>query len=193
VIQRRGDPSFAPDVLALLCRLDPEGEIPQPVLWERCAAFLLEHRLHVDEVLRTFASTGARSVAGAALLALKHAPALGPPLLRRAIRSPVPHDRIVGAAVLALLAAPWCSRALAEVLAETGDHERTAECRAALRALGDPEGAVAAWEAAHPRALEAGPFVTMRELALRTADEMVLFEMDQLRPRVERIFIARSR
>ncbi|MFT3774505.1 MAG: hypothetical protein QM820_54805 [Minicystis sp.] len=187
VIAARGDPSFAPDIFALLGRVDPAGDIPQPAIWERCSRFLLEHRVYVDRVVGTFPAAGARVLGEAALLAVEYAPLLGPPLLRRAIRSRVPIDRITGAAILVLLGEDWCRRELSAALAESDEHERTAECRAGLRLLGDPENAAAAWEAAHPRAAEAGPFVSMTEVMLRGCDDRIRWEVERLRERVGRM------
>src|SRR5262249_36048628 len=148
-IERSDDPQYCGAVWSLFRRIDPKGAIPQPHLWSVCAAFLLRHERAGDAVLATLPDVGGSAVGEAALLALEHAKPLGRPLLRKALRSDVPHARGVGAATLALIAEPWALGELEEILTETGDEEATAECRAALRAVGDPNGACRRWATAH--------------------------------------------
>jgi len=93
LIAQQDDPQHCAAVWALFCALDPSGAIPQPHLWARCSAFLLRHAFSVDRVIATLADAGGTEVGEAALLALEFAPPLGRPLLRKALRSPVPSSR----------------------------------------------------------------------------------------------------
>lgn len=188
LIAQQDDPQHCAAVWALFCALDPSGAIPQPHLWARCSAFLLRHAFSVDRVIATLADAGGTEVGEAALLALEFAPPLGRPLLRKALRSPVPISRGVAAATLALLAWDWARAELEALLAETTDEATTSECRAALRSLGDPGGACARWEAANaPAEAAEGALITIAQLVVLGTDERVRDEIERLRERVARL------
>src|SRR5258705_10255156 len=145
----------------LFRRLDPRGALPQPYLWAECQRFLLRHGDHADEMLRSLVRAGGIAVGEAALLALEHDPARALPLFRRALRSDIPVNRTMAAAVLALIDRPWSRSELLAVLGETDDQEATADCRAALLECHNEEArkAVLAWEEANPHEPEPGPWI----------------------------------
>jgi hypothetical protein len=144
------NPDYSAEVIALFRRLDPEGADRDYAIWPLCAGFLLDRKLHVDEVIATFASLGDFLACRASLLAFEHAPGLAIPLLRRALRGSSPVARADAAAILAQFGEPWCASMLAEALEASDDFVDTLECRAALHILQDPDHAARAWEAAYP-------------------------------------------
>src|SRR5262249_4711019 len=134
------------------------------------------------------------------LLALEHAPGLALPLVRRALRSAVPANRCVVAAVLALIDRPWSRRELLAALEASDDQEQTADCRAALLECHDEEArrAVREWEERNPHEPEAGtfleidgrrvgPFLSMAELSLRDRAQWLRYRMETLHERVMRV------
>jgi hypothetical protein len=187
IIEQRPDaPTWCPEVYRLLRRLDPSGEAPHPYLLMGCARFLVRHGHQVKQVATVLASVGAYMVGEAALLALEYAPEMALPLFRRALRSSVPVNRSTAAAVLALIDQPWSRAELLAILRESEDQEMTCESRAALGESRDPAAwrAVAEWEERNPHEPESGPWISLREMALRHQPEWLLDEMDKLRERV---------
>jgi hypothetical protein len=132
----------------------PSGEIPQPAIWEQCAAFLLKHGFRKEEILAELPLAGPTALAEAAILGLEHGNSPPTALFRRALLSPEASswDRRIAAAALAVLDSPWSRDLLLSVLRESSSPEVTAESRAALRECRGPEGAAAAdaWEENHP-------------------------------------------
>jgi hypothetical protein len=120
---------------------------------------------------------------------MEYDPTRALPLFRRALRSPIPWNRIIAAAILALIDRPWSRRELIAVLGETTEQEATAECRAALRECHDQTAlqAADAWEAANPHEPEQGRVISMREVTLRNASVWVQSRMEQYHERVMRV------
>lgn len=176
-------------VWTLFCRLDGDGDVPQPWLWTECSKFLLRHGHAVDRVVPALARVGGTGVGDAMLLALEHAPTLGHVLLRKALRSSIPLNRSTAAATLAIFGGSWALDELEALLDESVDRGLTAECRAALRTLDDPRGACARWESKHgakpPTAADGS--ISIDEVVIQTAGDEVLAEIARLRTRVERL------
>ena len=108
-------------------------------------------------------------------------------LIRKSLRSRVPHNRIRAAAVLAVINLPWSRKELAAVLSETTDQEMTTECRCAL--MESPEASdheiVDAWERDNPYEPSDDRFPTFGELAKRRDDRRIHWEIEQVRETVE--------
>jgi hypothetical protein len=189
IIVRRDDPAWCPSVHDLFRRLIPGGELPQPYLWAECQRFLLRHRYRSEEMRSALVRADGIAVGEAALLALEHDPGRALPLFRRALRSPIPANRSMAAAVLALIDRPWSRRELLAVLNVSDDQEATSQCRAALRESHDEEAqlAVEEWEQVNPHEPEPGPWITMGELALRNCSQWVRSEMENLHDRVMKV------
>lgn len=186
IIQVRDDPPWCPSIYDLFRRLDPAGGLPQPYLWAECQRFLLRHGYRCEVMRGALIRADGVAVGEAALLAMEHDPGQALPLFRRALRSPIPINRCVAAAVLALIDRPWSRGELLAVLRESDDQQATAECRAALLECHDAEAreAVLAWEEANPHEPEPGPWITMTEMALRNCPRRVRSEMERLHDRV---------
>jgi hypothetical protein len=189
IIRRRDDPAWCPEVHGLFSRLDPRGESPQPYLWAECQRFLLNHDYRDDEMRASLARAAGIAIGEAAILALEHDPGQALPLFRGALRSPIPMNRAVAASALALIDRPWSRRELLAVLREKDNQEATAECRAALLECHDRAAreAVLAWEAANPHEPEPGPWMTLKEMALRNCPGWIHSEMERLHDRVMRL------
>lgn len=184
-IEERNDPRWCAELVSLLHRVNPNGDIPQPSVWERCARFLLRHG-QVGDLKRQIQGVTSHCLGDVALLCLEHFPEVAIATFRRALRSDIPRNRITAAAALAIVDQPWCRAELAAVLAESSDHVATAECRSALIATHcrDSHRIVEEWEGKHPRPPETGPFLSMDEMTLRMSDESIQWEMQQLHDRV---------
>jgi hypothetical protein len=189
IIQRRDDPAWCPALYQLIRRLDPGGALPQPFLWAECQRFLLRHGHCADEMRRSLPRAAGIAVGEAALLALEHDPGRALPLFRRALRSDIPANRAMAAAILALVDRPWSRRELLAVLQESNDQEATADCRAALLECHDEEAqkAVLAWEEANPYESEPGPWITIGEVMLRNRPQRIRWEIEKLHDRVMKV------
>lgn len=185
-IPERGGPSWLPAIRDVLARLPAEAAPPLPSIREHSLRLLIRHGANCLEGREELTKADGLALGEAALLALEHAPESSLPLFRRALRSKFPHVRMTTAAALALIDRPWSRDELVAVLRESDDHEATAECRAALREATDPVGrrAADAWDEAHPREPETGPFITMEEMMLRDAEARVRYYAETLHDRV---------
>lgn len=197
---RQNDPRWCPQVYALLGRLNPAGQIPEPHLWITSLQYLLRHGYRKAELLPAIARAGGSDVGEGVLLALEHAPEYALPLIRKGLLADFPARRTTVAATLALIAKPWSVRELLRALEVSDDQEKTADARAALLELGDAEAekAVLAWAAKNPHEDEpgsylevngrrVGPFYSMRELLLKSRAAWVRYEMTKLHDRVMKV------
>jgi hypothetical protein len=197
VIGQQDDPRWCDRVHELFCRVDPDGQLPQPHIWMTSLKILLRHGHRKADVTGALAKAGRTEIGEAVLLSLEHAPELALPLIRRGLLADVPVDRTGVAAILALIGKPWSLRELLGALEASDDQEKTADARAALLETGDPdaERAVLAWEEKNPHENEAGsyleingrklgPFYSMGEHALKNRAAYLRYEMDQLHDRV---------
>lgn len=180
-----GDSEWNEPIHAVLRRVDPSAKAPQPAIWLLAVEYLLRNDDQHAEIARHLGHAVWDS-AEAALLAMEFAPEQAIILFRRALRSDVPNDRIVAAAVLALIDRPWSHRELTQVLEESTEQEPTAECRASLRETSSPEAhrAVDDWEALNPYEPEQAEFRTVAEWFLLGMGTTIRFEMSEYHDRV---------
>jgi hypothetical protein len=181
-LDRKQNEDWSNSVLGLLRRTNPNGDIPEPSLWLHCARYLLRHDGSNAEVLGGLGRMHERELGEAAILALEFGPQIALKLFRRALRSSIPNDRNVAAAALAILDQPWSREELLSLLDESDDQEATAECRAALCALADVRlhARVAEWERLNPHEPEGSAYITISEMALRTRNQWMQYEMQRL-------------
>jgi hypothetical protein len=200
IAERRPDPRWWPHVHALFRRVDPTAPPPEPHLWMTSLKLLVRHGYRADELLAQLGHAGGTAIGEAVLLALEFAPEHAIPLVRKSLLSRIPINRIEVAAVLAIIGRAWSTRELLGALKESDDQETTAEARAALLELRDPEAdrAVLDWEQKNPHEDEAGsylevdgrrlgPFFTLGELALKNCGSRIRHEMDKLHDRVMKL------
>lgn len=185
-LPERGGPCWLPAIRGILGRLPADASPPFSAIRQNALRLLIRHGAPAREIRRELAKADGLALDEAALLTLEHAPDLSLPLIRRALRSPIPYVRMTIAATMALIDRPWSRNELVAVLRGSDDHTATAECRAALREGTDPEGrrAAEAWDEAHPREPEAGPFISMTEMMLRNCESSVRHLMETLHDRV---------
>jgi len=189
IIRRRANSAWCPAIYELFRRLDPDLELPQPYLWAECQRFLLGQDYRALEMRQSLPDAEGLAIGEAALLALEHDPGRALPLFRRALRSPIPMNRTMSAATLALIDRPWSRRELLAVLGETDDPASTADCRSALMECHDEEArnAVLAWERENPHEPEPGPWITMGEVMLRNRAQWIRWQMEKLHDRVMKV------
>ena len=173
------------DVERLMNRIDGNGAIPQPYIWYSCAEYLL-CRGRPANIRQELCRISSNCLGDVALLSLEYFPNLAIETFRRALRSPIPCNRITAAAALAIVDQPWSRLELAMVLDESHDQTMTSECRAALMTTHseDAHDKVHEWESQHPHKPEEGPFISMTEMSLRMSDGRINYEMEKLHDRV---------
>ena len=183
-----GDPSWAPQVFELLTR-HPErsSDLPTGLLLD----YLARHQHRTREAIEALANSDEPSYDVIIPTAVEHATDLLPAFLREALRSSWREDRLVAAAVLALVDNQWSRRELTAMLEESDDLDHTAQCRAALRASRQPEAWRAAdqWEASPP---ETGPLQSTSsrfecEHLKRGLDRVLGIKTSELHDRVMKI------
>jgi len=185
VIDSWDDSGWCDEVVALLDRVNPNGDIPAPHVWYMCAQFLLRHG-RTAKIKRKLRWLKSNCLGDATLLALEYFPDIAIETFRKALRSDIPCNRITAAAALAIIDQPWSRDELEAVLIESNDHIETAECRSALVAVHSEEAhrLVEAWEEKNPCKTEEGQYVSMDEMSLRMSDETIQWEMEKLHDRV---------
>lgn len=200
VIEEQSNPAWCKHIFSLLMRMNPAGPIPEPHIWVTSMKILLGHVHRTAEVLATLPRAGGTEIGEAVLLSLEHAPQLARPLIRKALLSEIPINRIQTAAILAVIDRPWSIRELLGALEACDDQERTGEARAALLESGDENAhkSVLAWEERNPHEKEMGsyleiagrrlgPFYTFGELSLKNMASTIRYEMDKVHDRAARL------
>lgn len=189
IISQRNDPRWCRPLYRLLKRLHLNGDIPEPHQWRRCAEFLLRNDYETKKIFKLLRRAKGHELGELALIALEHGQDSAVLLLRRALRSEIPYNRVRAAAVLALFDQPWSRRELINAMEASDDQEMTAECRAALWVSHDAEAreCARAWEERNPHEPEVGPFLSMTEMSLRHRHEFLQYEMEKYHDRVMRI------
>jgi hypothetical protein len=182
----KNDPAWVLEVRALLDRLNPNAETPSPQLWLQAVEYLLRLGIPFPQLERQFQLLESHVLGDAAVLALEYFPPQAMGLIRRALRSPVPMNRLTIAAALAILDEPWSRAELISVVNESSDQLPTCDCRSALLAThnADAHQTVLAWEQQHPRPPEVAAFVSWEELHLSMSDTSIHWEMEKLHDRV---------
>ncbi|WP_298867321.1 hypothetical protein [uncultured Gimesia sp.] len=186
VILSSKDSTWCPEVLKLLNRTNPCGDLPQPQIWLICMEYLCQYSENRDALSNKLRQASRHSIAEAGILALEYRPTEALSLFRRAIRSKTRHNRIVSVAVLALINKAWAHNELLDLLKSSDDHSLTAECRAAIREMPHPQlhKIVDEWENNNPHEPETGKWITMQEVFLRGTQERVKWEMVALHDRI---------
>ena len=176
------------DLQLVLDRTDPDAEIRHASRWFVCARFLMRHG-RLEPVRKLLSKNESLYLGDLAILTLEYLPDVAIDTFRRALRSVIPANRITAAAALAIIDQPWSRTELVSALSESDDAEQTCECRSALMATHSSEchEIVADWEATHPLPEGPGPYVSLREIAVRQGDETMSFEMAELHDRVHRL------
>jgi hypothetical protein len=200
IADRQNDPRWCPHIYALFNGINPSGQPPEPHIWIASLKLLLRHRYKPGELVSRLMETGGTEIGEAVMLSLEHAPEHTLHLIRKALRSDIPTNRIAVAAILAVIAKPWSTRELLRAINECDDQEATAEARAALLEVGgaEAEKAVLEWEAKNPHENETGsyleingrrlgPFFTFGELSLKNSASRIRYEMDKLHDRVMKL------
>lgn len=147
------------------------------------ARLLLRHGYSSDAVIRVIESDDHQVAGDLALAVLEYAPEHAPGYFRRVLAQGSPFSRAQVAAAMVILAEPWCRSLLLEALENSTDREETAEVRAALVYVGDPEAreALEAWEEQVPAP---SPSEGRSITALTDSDEMVSVQMAALHDKV---------
>lgn len=200
IITQRDDARWCSQVYALFKRLNPRGSIPEPHIWMASLKYMLRYGYHREELIDALADAGGTEIGEAIVLSLEHAPEHALLLIRKCLLSDIPMNRSMVAAILALIGRPWSTRELLRALEHSDNQEKTADARAAILQLGDPdaEKAVLAWEQNNPHEDEIGtylevngrrigPFYSLREHALKDRCSWIQYEMYKLRDRVMKV------
>lgn len=176
---------YADELAELSSKIDPNGTLPAPHIWSTVAELLL-HLNPSDNLLNSFLKLKSQGLSEAAILAMEFNLPFAMILIRRALRSTIPHNRIQIASVLAIIDLPWCHAELKSVLDETIDQESTTECRSALLESRNSELHlwVHAWEKANPYSPPSGKNQTVGEWAKQRDDAMIQYEIQLLHDRI---------
>ncbi|MBI1248858.1 hypothetical protein GC197_13580 [bacterium] len=200
ILGQRDDASWCDRVFPLFKRINPEGEPPASYQWMEAMKFLIRHKYCLEDVLPELPRAKEENVDEAVLLALENAPQLALPLIRYGLLYGVPLYRTRVAAILALINAPWSKRELICALESSDEQEATAEIRAALLELSDPEAEriVLDWEQRNPHEDEigsyieidgrqVGPFFSISEIMLKQSADYLRYDMQELHDRVMKV------
>ncbi|MCA9014267.1 MAG: hypothetical protein KDA77_02940 [Planctomycetaceae bacterium] len=183
------DAVWCPLVFDLMQRVDPTGgpnEFPRPEIWTQSLEFLLRHNYRFSETTECLLDVHQYCLGEATLLALEFKPEYALTLFRKALRSEIPNNREIAAAVLALLDQPWSRRELLDALAESEEQEPTQEIRAAILAthFSSAHQVVLDWEERNPREKEIGEWITLNEMHTRSIPHFLQWQMEDRHDRV---------
>jgi hypothetical protein len=171
--------------------VDPNGTVPAPYIWSTVAELLLNLKSSAN-LQNSFLKIQSHGLSDAAILAMEFNLPCALILIRRALRSTIPHNRIQIASALAIIDLPWCHTELKSVLDETTDHEATTECRSALleSRSSDVHQWVHNWERRNPYSRPNDSYLTVGEWAKQRNDSIIQYEIQVLH---ERIYQLRDR
>ena len=189
IIAESGDTSWCPPIFDLLQRFNPAGgpnEFPQPGIWAQSLEFLLRHNYRFAETSESLREVHQVCLGEATLLTLEFKPEYALTHFRRALRSTIPNNREIAAAILALLDQPWSHRELLDALAESEEQEPTQEIRAALLEThsSNAHQVVLNWEQRNPREKETGEWITLNEIHTRSIPHFLQWQMEERHDRV---------
>jgi len=186
LIEQSENPKWCEPVFQLFRRVSPNRDLPEPHLWAASASILLKNGYQTDFVLLQFERVKNRQSAEAAMLALEYSPSQAKGLFRIALRSPIPHERIIASAALAVIDRSWSRKELIQILSESNDQQMTLYARAALFASPNPEdhSIVEHWEIKNPRNAETGKYISFDEASVRSRDATVCYYMQKLHNRL---------
>ena len=177
IVKKTNDPNWCPHVVELLDRLDPQGEIPQPITYSKCLEFLFAQGNLTKHVIDKLVGAGDQSLDEATLLALEYVPSVALPLIRRGLRCDIPYVHKTVAAVLGILDRPWSRRELLAVLEEAREDETIIVYATALRESDDVACREAAMEVDEK-------YAKADSVLMDYARDSVSYEMQELHDRV---------
>lgn len=185
MIAESNDPVWCPLVYDFYKKNNSADESNHPYSWIQCLEYLLRHNYRFEEMIQYLSCPQGESPE-AALLALEFNPQYALNLFRRTLRSTIPNNRTLAAAMLAILDQPWSHRELLRVLEESTEQEPTVECRAALLEANckNAHQAVLDWENRYPHESESGEWITMGEMLLRDTPVILQWQMKEWHDRV---------
>lgn len=183
--------AYADTLAELSIRVDPNGAVPAPYIWSTVAELLLNLKSNAN-LQNSFLKIQSHGLSDAAILAMEFNLPCALILVRRALRSTIPHNRIQIASALAIIDLPWCHKELKSVLDETTDQEATTECRSALleSRSSDVHQWVFAWEQKNPYSPPNDKYLTVGEWAKQRNDSLIQYEIQVLH---DRIYLIRDR
>lgn len=183
--------AYADNLTELSSRVDPNGAVPAPYIWSTVAELLLNLKSNAN-LQNSFLKIQSHGLSDAAILAMEFNLPCALILVRRALRSTIPHNRIQIASALAIIDLPWCHTELKSVLDETTDQEATTECRSALleSRSSDVHQWVHAWEQRNPYSRPNEIYLTAGEWAKQRNDSLIQYEIQILH---DRIYLLRDR
>jgi len=186
VIKERGLAAAYADMLAeVSSRVDPNATTAANYIWITVAELLLKLDSDVD-LQSAFLRIRSQGLGEAAILSMEFDLSCAMTLIRRALRSNIPHNRSQIASALAIIDLPWCHAELKSVLDETTDQKSTTECRSALLEARDAavHESVHQWERNNPYSLPNEQYLTFGELAKQRNDSMIQYEIETLHDRI---------
>tara|TARA_R110002049_G_scaffold247782_1_gene422316 strand:- start:1641 stop:3116 length:1476 start_codon:yes stop_codon:yes gene_type:complete len=189
ILLKRNDKTWCPLIHEFYQQFNPAGsadEFPQPRIWGQCLEFLFRHQYPFPEAAELFSNVHQYCLGEAVVLALEYQPSHALKLLRAALRSKIPNNRMITAAVLALIDQPWSRQELLDALSESDGSDQTAECRAALleTQCSQAHQIVLEWQARHPVQRESNEWMTVEEVNIQSLPVYMQWEMDELRERI---------
>ncbi|MCA9007426.1 MAG: hypothetical protein KDA70_19295 [Planctomycetaceae bacterium] len=189
MLLKRNDKSWCPLIHEFYQQFNPAGsadEFPSPEIWGQCLEFLFRHQYPFPEAAEVFSNVHQYCLGEAVVLALMYQRSHALRLLRAALRSEIPNNRMIAAAVLALIDQPWSREELLSAFSESEELAQTAECRAALleTQCSQAHQIVSEWQARHPVQRESDEWMTVEEMNIRSLPVYLQWEMDDLRERI---------
>ncbi|WP_339730266.1 hypothetical protein [uncultured Gimesia sp.] len=183
------DAAWCPLVFDLIQRFDPAcgpNEFPRPEIWSQSLEFLLRHNYQFSETSECLREVHQYCLGEATLLALEFKPEYALTHFRRALRSEIPNNREIAAAVLALLDQPWSRQELLVALAESEKQEPTQEIRAAILEThcSSAHQVVLNWEERNLHEKETGDWITFAEFHTRSIPHFLQWQMEERHDRV---------
>lgn len=189
LLLKRNDKTWCPLIHEFYQQFNPAGsedEFPSPHIWGQCLEFLFRHQYSFPEAAEVFSNVHQHCLGEAVVLALEYRPSQALKLFRAALRSEIPNNRMIAAAVLALVDQPWSRQELLDTFSESDESDQTSECRAALleTQCSQAHQVVLDWQARHPFQRESDEWMTVEEMRIQSLPVYLQWEMDELRERI---------
>ena len=194
------DGQWCKQIFSLFTRTNLNGPIPEPHVWITSLKYLLKHQHRTGELISAISAFSEVEIGERVLLALEHAPEQALPLIRKGLLTDGIMQNVTVAAILAIIAKPWCLQELLLALQESDEQDRTAYVRAAILEINDEAAnkTLLAWEQNNPHENEIGhyverggrrlgPFYSFSEQFLKTSAQWLQFQMQRLHDRVMKI------
>tara|TARA_R100001132_G_C3274043_1_gene96116 strand:- start:1189 stop:2718 length:1530 start_codon:yes stop_codon:yes gene_type:complete len=189
LLLKRNDKTWCPLIHEFYQQFKParsEDEFPSPHIWGQCLEFLFRHQYSFPEAAEVFSNVHQHCLGEAVVLALEYRPSQALKLFRAALRSEIPNNRMIAAAVLALVDQPWSHQELLDAFRESDEPDQTAECRSALleTQCSQAHQVVLDWQTRHPFQRESDEWMTFEEMSIQSLPVYLQWEMDELRERI---------